>query len=83
MSHNLDIPITHVYRGHTIFLKFDWARPNNLAPESAKVIQAGAINGMGEIAAELVGPWADYHSAVEEAIAAAERWIDSQLSEAD
>ena len=83
MSHNLDIPITHVYRGQTIFLKFEWARPNNLAPESAKVIQAGSINGMGEIAADLVGPWADYHSAVEEAIAAAERWIDSQLSEGD
>lgn len=79
MSHNLDAPIAHAYRGHTMFLKFDWRRPNDDAPVAAKIIEPAPIEGMGEVAAELEGPWPDYPSALDEAMAAAERWIDSQL----
>ncbi|CRM70475.1 hypothetical protein [Pseudomonas sp. 58 R 12] len=79
MSHHLDVPIAHAYRGHTMFLKFDWRRPNDEAPVAAKIIEAAPIDGLGEVAAELIGPWPDYPAALDEAIAAAERWIDSQL----
>ncbi len=79
MSHNLDAPIAHAYRGHTMFLKFYWRRPNDDAPVAAKIIEPAPINGLGEVAAELKGPWPDYPSALDEAMAAAERWIDSQL----
>lgn len=79
MSHNLDAPIAHAYRGHVMFLKFDWRRPNDDAPVAAKIIEPAPINGLGEVAAELKGPWPDYPSALDEAMAAAERWIDSQL----
>jgi hypothetical protein len=78
VSHNLDVPIAHSYRGHTMFLKFNWLRPNDDAPTSAKIIEPALIDGMGEVAAELSGPWADYPSALDEAMAAAERWVDSQ-----
>ena len=79
VSHNLDVPITHVYRGHTMFLKFAWKRPNDLVPESAKIIEPAQIVGMGEVAAELSGPWTDYPTALDAAMSAAERWVDSQL----
>jgi len=79
VPHNLDVPIAHEYRGHTVFLKFIWKRPNDLAPESAKIIEPVQIHGMGEVAAELSGPWTDYPSALDEAMSAAERWVDSQL----
>lgn len=79
VSHNLDAPIAHAYRGHLMFLKFDWRRPNDDAPVAAKIIEPAPINGLGEVAAELKGSWPDYPSALNEAMAAAERWIDSQL----
>lgn len=79
MSHNFDAPIAHAYRGHVMFLKFDWRRPNDQIPVAAKVIEPAPINGLGEVAAELEGPWPDYPAALDDAIAAAERWIDSQL----
>ncbi|MGY2271080.1 MULTISPECIES: hypothetical protein [Pseudomonas] len=62
-----------------MFLKFDWRRPNDDAPVAAKIIEPAPINGLGEVAAELKGPWPDYPAALDEAMAAAERWIDSQL----
>ncbi|QYM70607.1 hypothetical protein QDY63_10755 [Pseudomonas brenneri] len=79
MPHQLDIPIAHAYRGHTMFLKFVWRRPNDDAPIAAKIIEPAQIDGLGEVAAELTGPWPDYPAAIDEATAAAERWIDSQL----
>ncbi|WP_177333543.1 hypothetical protein [Pseudomonas sp. NBRC 111138] len=79
VSHNFDAPIAHAYRGHVIFLKFDWRRPNDQSPVAAKIIEAAPINGLGEVAAELEGPWPDYPAALDDAMAAAERWIDSQL----
>jgi len=79
VSHNLDTPIAHAYRGHVMFLKFDWRRPNDAAPVAAKIIEPAPIDGLGEVAAELEGPWPDYPAALDEAMAAAERWIDSQL----
>ena len=79
MSHCLDVPIAHAYRGHTMFLKFNWRRPNDDAPVTAKIIEPASIDGLGEVAAELTGPWPDYPAALDEAMAAAERWVDSQL----
>lgn len=79
VSHNLDVPIAHEYRGHTVFLKFVWKRPNDLVPESATIIEPLQIDGMGEVASELPGPWPDYPAALNEAMSAAERWVDSQL----
>lgn len=79
MSHQIDFPIAHAYRGHTMFLKFDWRRPNDDAPVAAKIIEPASIDGLGEVAAELTGPWPDYPAALDEAMAAAERWVDSQL----
>ncbi|MEJ5280640.1 hypothetical protein WH299_15330 [Pseudomonas sp. MYb541] len=78
MSHQIDVPIAHAYRGHTMFLKFDWRRPNDDAPVAAKIIEPAPIDGLGEVAAVLEGPWPDYPAALGEAMAAAERWIDSQ-----
>ena len=79
MSHNFDAPIAHAYRGHVMFLKFDWRRPNDQSPVAAKIIEPAPINGLGEVAAKLEGPWPDYPAALVDAMAAAERWIDSQL----
>ncbi|MDE1530823.1 hypothetical protein PVE90_13960 [Pseudomonas carnis] len=62
-----------------MFLKFDWRRPNDQSPVAAKVIEPAPIDGLGEVAAKLEGPWPDYPAALDEAMAAAERWIDSQL----
>lgn len=79
MPHQLDVPIAHTYRGQTMFLKFVWRRPNDNAPVAAKIIEQAPIHGLGEVAAELMGPWPDYPAALDEAMAAAERWVDSQL----
>lgn len=79
MSHSTDIPITYKHRGYAVFIKFEWERPNDEAPIAARVVQAGDIAGLGEVAAELRGPWDTYQTALEDAIAAAERWINSQL----
>nr|WP_186357375.1 hypothetical protein [Pseudomonas veronii] len=62
-----------------MFLKFDWLRPNDDVPVSAKIIEPAPIDGLGEVAAELTGPWSDYPSALNEAMVAAERWVDSQF----
>lgn len=79
VSHNLDVPVVHAYRGHTLFLKFEWRRPNDDVPAFARIIEPAAVAGLGEVAAELTGPWPDYPAALGDAMAAAERWIDSQL----
>ncbi|MBC8783647.1 hypothetical protein [Pseudomonas fluorescens] len=79
VSHNFDAPIAHAYRGHVMFLKFDWRRPNDGSPVAATIIEPAPIDDLGEIAAELKGPWPDYPTALDDAMAAAERWIDSQL----
>lgn len=79
MSHNLDVPIAHEYRGHTVFLKFVWKRPNERVPASATIIEPVDIHGMGEVAAVLPVPWSDYPAALGEAMSVAERWADSQL----
>ncbi|AZF05662.1 hypothetical protein [Pseudomonas sp. R5-89-07] len=79
MSHNLDTPIPHEYRGHKVVLKFEWTRPNDDSPASAHILEDGAVKGLAEKVAELHGPWADYPSALSDAIEVAERWIDSQL----
>lgn len=79
MSHHMDSPISHAYRGHKMYLKFCWVRPNDPSPVSAKIIEPAVIDGLGEVAAELSGPWPDYPTALDEAMAAAERWVDSQL----
>ncbi|WP_241561597.1 hypothetical protein [Pseudomonas veronii] len=62
-----------------MFLKFDWLRPNDDVPVSAKIIEPAPIDGLGEVAAELTGPWSDYPAALNEAMVAAERWVDSQF----
>jgi len=79
VPHHLDLPIAHAYRGRTMILKFDWRRPNDDAPVAAKIIEPAPIDGLGEVAAELTGPWSDYPDALDEAMAVAERWIDSQM----
>lgn len=80
MSHNLDAPIEHEYRGWKVFLKFEWARPNDVAPVLFRVIESSEIPGYGNVAAEIAGPWEDYQAALSDAMAAAERWIDWQLT---
>jgi len=79
MSHGLDVPITHEYRGRKLVVKFDWDRPNDTSPTAARVLAESGIHGLANNVAELPGPWPDYPSALAEAMAAAERWIDSQL----
>jgi hypothetical protein len=79
MSHSLDAPITHEYRGHKLVVKFDWEKPNDDSPAAAHVLEEGGIPGLADTVAELPGPWPDYQSALAEAMAVAERWIDSQL----
>lgn len=79
MSYRMDTPIAHEHRGHTVFLKFEWERPNDEAPISARVVQAGNIRGYGEVVAELQGPWTSYRAALEDVMSAADRWINSQL----
>nr|WP_228732016.1 hypothetical protein [Pseudomonas iridis] len=60
-------------------MKFHWSRPNDKAPASAKIIDPASIDGLGDVAAELLGPWPDYPTALDDAMATAERWVDSQL----
>jgi hypothetical protein len=79
MSHALDNPVEYVYRGREMVIKFEWTRPNDEVPMKAKVIQPSEIHGLGEVVAELSGPWDDYQSVLQDAIAAAECWIDSQF----
>lgn len=78
MSHVLDTPIAYAYRGSSMVIKFEWARPNDAVPVLARVIQPSEIEGLGDVAAELSGPWDDYRSALDDAKIAAERWVDSQ-----
>ncbi len=35
MSHGVDVPIIHEYRGHKLVVKFDWDRPNDQSPTAA------------------------------------------------
>lgn len=79
MSHGLDVPITHEYRGHKLVVKFDWDRPNDQSPTAAHVLAESGVHGLADTVADLQGPWRDYPSALAEAIAAAECWIDGQL----
>lgn len=79
VSHHLESPIAHEYRGHILFLKFEWVRPNDKSPCSVTIVERAAVDGLGEVAADLRGPWNDYQSAISEAMSAAERWVDSQL----
>ncbi|MFJ7141211.1 hypothetical protein [Pseudomonas protegens] len=81
MSHNLDVPIELEYRGRKVFLKFEWARPNDVAPILFRVIESSEISGFGNVAAEISGPWEDYQTALDDAMAAARRWIDCQCPE--
>ncbi|CAI8791806.1 HicB family protein [Pseudomonas jessenii] len=79
MSHNLDAPIVHEYRGHLLFIKFDWAKPNDDSPFAAHILQSSEVAGLANTVADLPGPWTDYQTALAEGMAAAERWVDSQL----
>ncbi|OOH81310.1 hypothetical protein BOW65_09520 [Pseudomonas koreensis] len=79
MSHSLDRPIAHEYRGHELFIKFDWDKPNDEVPVSAHVVEASEVPGFANTVADLPGPWEDYPSALADAMATAERWVDSQL----
>lgn len=79
MPHGLDVPITHEYRGHNLVVKFDWNRPNDPSPTAAHVLAESGVQGLADTVAELPGPWPDYPCALADAMAAAERWIDSQL----
>lgn len=79
MPHSHNKPITHDYRGHRLFVKFDWNRPNDETPVAAHVVESSEIPGFANTVADLPGPWPDYQAALAEAVAAAERWIDSQL----
>jgi hypothetical protein len=78
VPHNLDRPVTHKYRGHQLFLKFDWEKPNDAAPSAAHVLEKSEVPGLANTVADIIGPWPDYRSALAEAISAGERWIDSQ-----
>ena len=80
MSHLMDAPIALEHRGHQVFLKLEWQRPNDEVPIAVRIVQPSEITGLGEVAAELSGPWSDYQAAIDEAKAAAERWISSQMT---
>lgn len=79
MSHNLDSPIAHEYRGHQLFVKFDWAKPNDDTPIAAFILQDSQVQGLADTIGVLTGPWPDYYYALAEAISVGERFIDSQL----
>ncbi|WP_350647175.1 hypothetical protein [Pseudomonas sp. HY13-MNA-CIBAN-0226] len=83
MPHNMETPIVHQFRNVTVYLKFDWDKPNDDSPVAAHVVEDGEIHGYGITVAELAGPWPDYHSALAETISVAEQWIDTQLSQDD
>ena len=76
MSHLMDLPLVHNYRGRNFIVKFGWQKPNDQIPAAARVVIEGDIEGLGEIAFELAGPWDDYQQAASEAIRAAEDWLD-------
>ena len=76
MSHLMDLPLVHNYRGRNFIVKFGWQKPNDQIPAAARVVIEGDIKGLGEIAFELAGPWDDYQQAASEAIRAAEDWVD-------
>jgi len=80
MPHMMETPIVHQFRNVTVYVKFEWDKPNDESPKAAHVVQDGDISGYGNAVAELTGPWVDYKSALEEAITVADRWIDSRLS---
>jgi hypothetical protein len=79
MPYSQGAPIAHEYRGCQLFLKFDWQKPNDKIPFAVHVLENSEVPGLANTVADLPGPWTDYQSALAEAIAAAERWIDSQL----
>ena len=79
MSHSLDRPIAHEYRGRELFIKFDWDKPNDEAPLGVHIIETNEDPGFANTVDDLSGPWEDYQSALAEALATAERWVDSQL----
>jgi len=79
VSYIRDVPIEHEYLGQKVFLKFEWERPNDVTPVLFRVIESSEIPGFGNVAAEIAGPWEDYQAAIAEAMAAAQRRIDSQL----
>lgn len=79
MSHSSDSPIIHEYRGHQLVLKFDWEKPNDQSPAAAHILKSSDVPGFANTVADLHGPWTDYQSAIAEAMALAERWIDSQM----
>lgn len=80
MSHVMDVPIEHEFQGQKVFLKFEWRHPNDSVPIAVRVVQPTEIVGLGEMAAELSGPWDDYQTAIKDAKAAAELWICSQMT---
>ena len=80
MSHLMDVPIEHEHQGQKVFLKLVWRQPNDRVPVAVRVVQPSEIDGLGEIAAELSGPWDDYQAAIADGQAAAERWIRSQMT---
>lgn len=79
MSHSLDMPITHEYRGHHVVVKFEWVKPNDDAPVAAHVLAYCDVPGLASTVAELDGPWESYHDALAEAMSVGELWIDSQM----
>jgi len=80
VSHLMDVPIEHEFQGQKVFLKLEWRHPNDRIPVAVRVVQPSEILGLGEVAAELSGPWDDYQAAITDAKAAAERWICSQMT---
>lgn len=79
MPHGLDLPVTRTYRGHQLYIKFEWAKPNDEAPVAAHILVNCDVPGLASTVGELQGPWSNYLDALIEAIAVGERWVDSQL----
>jgi hypothetical protein len=75
----MDLPIVHHYRGKDVFVKFDWQKPNDEVPSAVHLITEGQVDGLGIGAIDLIGPWDDYPSALADAMAMAEQWINNQL----
>ncbi|WP_426248501.1 hypothetical protein [Pseudomonas sp. TWR3-1-1] len=79
MHYEKKMLIVHNYRGSVLYLKFYWAKPNDIVPLSINVVESSEISGFGITAAELTGDWPNYQSALADALATANRFIDSQL----
>ena len=79
MQYEKQTPLTHRYRGQTVYLKFYWMKPNDSVPAAVHIVDASDVSGFGITAAELGGKWPDYQSSLAEAVGAANRFIDSQL----